>query len=108
MTGIVPIRIAVLLFWILGVTGGFAVVLNFQSGDGLVGTAPELWPPGTKLALDHERKTLIMFAHPKCPCTRASIEELNRLLARCSDRVTAQVWFFQPGGFPSEWAKGDL
>lgn len=34
-----------------------------------------------------------MFLHPLCPCSRASIEELNRLMVLIGDRVQAQVIF---------------
>lgn len=49
-----------------------------------------------------------MFAHPQCPCTRASIEELNRLLAQCSGKVSAHVLFFKPAGFADDWTKAGL
>jgi hypothetical protein len=58
--------------------------------------------------LDQKHDTLIMFAHPQCPCSRASIEELNRLLARSHGNVAAQVWFFKPAGFPADWTRSDL
>lgn len=38
------------------------------------------WPTGTRLTLDAERPTLVVFLHPRCPCTRASIRELERVL----------------------------
>src|SRR5207248_10565652 len=52
--------------------------------------------------------TLVMFAHPRCPCTRASIEELNRLLARCQGKLATRVLFFQPSNYPPEWSRGSL
>ena len=58
--------------------------------------------------LDRNRDTLIMFVHPQCPCTRASLEELNRLLARSQGRVDAQVLFFKRGKFSGDWTRTDL
>lgn len=49
-----------------------------------------------------------MFAHPQCPCTRASIEELNRLLSRVGGRVHADVLFYLPHSFSPDWAKSTL
>jgi hypothetical protein len=48
---------------------------------------------------------LIMFAHPECPCTRASLEELNQLLAHCQGRLSAAVLFYQPGGLANGWSQ---
>jgi hypothetical protein len=49
-----------------------------------------------------------MFAHPRCPCTRASLGELNRLLAQSNGRISAHVLFFRPSGYPSDWAHTEL
>ena len=49
-----------------------------------------------------------MFVHPQCSCSTASIEELNRLLARRSESVNAQVWFFRPKAFPTNWTQSSL
>ena len=49
-----------------------------------------------------------MFAHPKCPCTRASIEELNSLLAGYGGPVAARVYFFKPTAESEEWTHTDL
>lgn len=42
--------------------------------------ACEQWPADTKLTLAPDRPTLVLFLHPRCPCSRASIRELERLL----------------------------
>ena len=87
---------------------GFVVLSNYQNARGSVGRTPSAWPLKTSVVLDQKHDTLIMFAHPQCPCTRASMEELNRLLARCHDSVAAQVWFFKPAGFPADWTRSSL
>jgi glyoxylase-like metal-dependent hydrolase (beta-lactamase superfamily II) len=87
---------------------GFAVILNYQNAAGESGIAPAQWPEGTQLARDSGRDTLVMFAHPHCPCTRASLGELNRLLARSRGKVAAQVWFFKPASESSDWTSTDL
>jgi hypothetical protein len=37
------------------------------------------WPVGSALTLAADRPTMLFFMHPKCPCTRASLAELERL-----------------------------
>ena len=49
-----------------------------------------------------------MAAHPHCPCTRASIESLARIMTRCRGLVTAHVAFCKPAGFPGDWEQTDL
>jgi len=90
------------------VGAGFTVLARYQNASGTVGRTPSDWPAQTRVALDQKRNTLVMFAHPQCPCSRASIEELNRLLARCHGGVTVQVWFFKPAGFSEDWTRTSL
>jgi hypothetical protein len=103
-----PTRLVFGALWLLAVGAGFVVMLNYQSASGRVGLTPQQWPAGTQLTLDKAHKTLIMFAHPKCPCTRASVEELNRLLARSQGRVAAHVVFFKPDKFADDWTRTSL
>ncbi len=103
-----PFRITVCALWLVAVGAGFAFILNYQNVGGSTGAMPQQWPAGTQVVLDHSRDTLIMFAHPQCPCTRASVDELNRLMARSNGKVTAQVWFFKPTGFPEDWTQSGL
>ena len=96
------------VFWLLAAGIGFVWILNYQSTSGAAGIAPEHWPTGTQITLDSQRDTLVMFAHPQCPCTRASMEELNRLLARTEGKVVVQVFFFKPDKFSGDWVHSDL
>src|SRR5882672_12720150 len=84
------------------------MILNYQNVSGSIGIAPEHWPAEAQITLDSKHDTLVMFAHPQCPCTRASMEELNRLLAQSEGRVTARVVFLKPGKFSDDWTKTDL
>jgi hypothetical protein len=108
MTIALPLRICICALWLFAVGAGTVVILDYQNTSGSVGVTPEHWPLGTQLTFDHNRDTLLMFAHPQCPCTRASMEELNRLLAQCNGRVVAHVFFFKPGNLPHDWTQTGL
>jgi hypothetical protein len=51
---------------------------------------------------------MILFAHPKCPCTEATMEELNRILAHAAGNVTTHVLFLKPAGFSDDWLRSSL
>lgn len=87
---------------------GFAVLGRYSSTPGSQADAPPRWPQASSLELDGERFTLLVFAHPRCPCTRATLEELDRLVARCAGRLRPSVVFQVPAGLDLEWARGDL
>jgi hypothetical protein len=46
-----------------------------------------------------------MLAHPRCDCTRASLGELEELLARAPQRPRTFVVFVKPGGVAAAWEK---
>ncbi len=88
-------RIILSVLWLAAAGTGFALILNYQSSNGVANAPPEHWPSGTQLVLDSKHDTLVMFAHPQCPCTEASMEELNRLLARSAGKCGCTSVVFQ-------------
>lgn len=94
--------------WLVAAVGGIIILINYESRAGGTGETPQRWPSQNLLSLDSKLDTLVMFAHPQCPCTRASMEELNQLLARSKNKVAAHVIFFRPANFPTNWAHADL
>ena len=96
------------MLWLLAVGAGFAMILKYQNTSGEIGSAQGHWPAEAQVTPDSTQDTLVMFVHPQCPCTRASMEELNRLLAQSRGRVAAHVFFFKPEGFSNDWVQADL
>jgi hypothetical protein len=56
------------------------------------------WPAGSRLWQTVNAKTLVVFAHPYCPCTRATLEQLQRILARCRKTPNTHLVFISAGG----------
>jgi hypothetical protein len=108
MVSALPLRICICALWLVAIGAGTVVILDYQNTSGSVGVTPEYWPSGTQITFDRNHDTLIMFAHPQCPCTSASMEELNRLLAQCNGRVAAHVFFFKPSNLPHDWTQTSL
>jgi len=49
-----------------------------------------------------------MLAHPHCPCTRASVGELARIMAHGQGKVNACVLFVKPTGAGANWDDTEL
>jgi len=95
--------------WLVAVAGGLAILWRYASTPAAAGVpAPEQWPAASAVARAQDRATLLLFAHPRCACTRASVAELARLMARFHDRVDARVLFWTPAGTPRDWNATDL
>ncbi len=52
--------------------------------------------------------TLVMFVHPRCSCSRASLRELAYIMARARHNLTAHIFFYQPAHRPDTWIETDL
>lgn len=57
---------------------------------------------------DKTRSTMVVFLHPKCPCSKASMEEISRLLARYPDAFSLQIVFFHPENEQADWSQTSL
>jgi hypothetical protein len=89
----------------VAVGAGQTVIWLHANSQGRVGPALTDWPPHCPITLAVDRPTLIMFAHPKCPCTPASIEELASIARLVSGRVAAHVVFLKPPRVSADWAR---
>ncbi len=93
--------------WVTAVAFGVSRMLDYETSPGDQPSAPDYWPAESRIDLSQDRATLIMAAHPHCPCTRASMGELAKLMASVRGRLTAYVLFVKPAGM-IEWEKTDL
>jgi hypothetical protein len=94
--------------WLFMIAVGVRALWSYESTPGAGTAAPGLWPAASRIKPDAKRATLVMLAHPHCPCTRASIGELARLMTQAQGRVTAYVLFVKPTGFSDEWVQSEL
>lgn len=67
--------------------------------------APTAWPSDVELVRARGKATIVMLAHPMCPCTKASLSELAVLMARVGQGAKAYVLFLAPRGAGEGWEK---
>lgn len=94
--------------WLMVVGVGLSVLWGYENTPGGAAEPPRQWPADSRIRRQPGRATLVMMAHPHCPCTRASIGELASLMAHSQGRLTAYVLFLRPPGFSQDWEKTDL
>ncbi|MBL9038236.1 MAG: RedB protein [Archangium sp.] len=76
---------------------------EYKNTPGAQAEAPLQWPAGSGLERATDRPTLVLLAHPMCPCTRASMSELRTLMSEFEGRVAAHVLFELPSGAGEDW-----
>ncbi len=68
---------------------------------------PVRWPKQATLVLAEDRPTLVLALHPHCSCSRATLEELDRLLAHTSTPLQVEVLLYQPDRAANSWLHTD-
>jgi hypothetical protein len=102
------VRIAVavaVVIWLVGVVLGTQFLWAYKTTPGATAAAPANWPGSKLVAPASGHSTLVMFVHPLCSCTRASLAELESVLRQSDGRVSAWVMVLHPGGTSDEWQR---
>ena len=94
--------------WLMAVGLGMGGLLVYDFTPGKDTSIPASWPAQSKIVRLPGQTTLVMFAHPDCPCTRASLGELAELMAHSQNKVSAYVLFLHPKGSSEGWLHTDL
>jgi len=105
------VRVALLIgaiSWLVVIGFGLSVLWGYENTPGIAADPPHQWPADSKIQPSLDHATLVILAHPHCPCTRATIGELGSIMAHTQGRLTAYVVFLKPAGFSEDWEKSDL
>jgi len=88
-------------FAVIATLWGMRILIGFDQTAGAMGVAPARWPAPSEIPRDPARPQLLVFVHPFCPCSAATLEELERMTARRT-RTSVQpqmtVLFVRPRG----------
>ena len=88
------------LGWLAAVAAGFGVWERYDTTAGAAGS-----PPAAAGEPPSGQWRLTLFAHPHCPCTRASLAELAEALRDVPD-LFGRVVFVRPPEAASGWERG--
>ncbi len=66
--------------WLTLIAIGLGFLMRYANAPGDRGNPLIAWPVDSVVTRSKTRPTLLVFAHPKCPCTRATIDELAWVL----------------------------
>ena len=97
-----------LVVWAIGVAAGMGNLVRYATHPGDSGKALARWPTESRIRPLSERPQLVMFIHPRCPCTRATIGELALIMSRCQAELDAYVLAWKPADVAPAWATTDL
>jgi hypothetical protein len=91
--------LATLVLWTVGVGGGLHTLWSYENAAGPSADAPARWPETSRLPRPDGRPVLILALHPQCPCSRATVAELARLVAHTAAPFAIEALVVAPPGF---------
>lgn len=81
---------------------GIAVLAFHAHTPGARGLEAKAWPEGSMLDRDPFRPTLLLFLHHRCPCSVATLSELENLLNR-QNHLRTVICFVAPDNRDPDW-----
>ncbi|MBL8787996.1 MAG: RedB protein [Deltaproteobacteria bacterium] len=95
--------------WLAFLGGGFALLASYSTTAGARGTTPTEWPQESALPHDPGAPAIVLFLHPRCPCSRATLTELEEILAKTQERrPEVVVVFAAPREVGPAFVEGEL
>jgi hypothetical protein len=100
--------VAAVVLWLPLTAFGISVLWRYSTTPGRAADPPAKWPSGAPISRASGRSTLLLFAHPECECSAASLSELGILLAHAGGSLEADVFFTLPASQAGAWRKSKL
>ena len=89
--------------WLMVLVGGFALLHRYEATPGSDGDPARTWPAGVAIPREPHGLTLVLALHPHCPCSAATCQELERILATRPDGAKLHVLLFKPADVSDDW-----
>lgn len=87
---------------------GVCTLYDYSTRPGQHANAPHIWPQETNVPARPGRSQVLVFIHPHCPCTRATLYQLERLQAAVGGRIATTLVICIPHGVAGDWHQTDL
>lgn len=94
--------------WAASIGIGFVLLTDYSMRPGKPANVSPNLPAGIFIESGKNLPKLVLFIHPRCPCSRATLNELARIVANEQNRLEIKVFFYKPDNGSSEWIKTDL
>jgi hypothetical protein len=94
--------------WLGALGYGMQVLFKYETTPGSSGPVTLTWPADAIVSRHSGKAMLVLVAHPHCPCTRASIAELAKVMAHAPEGIGATVLFVKPSSAAADWDDTDL
>lgn len=100
-------KYSLMAFWLLALVSSFAALNWYKQLPGPIGVIKNNWPQNVSYDYHRNQYNFVMFAHPKCGCTKASLIELQNLMNETKSKMNVKIFFYHPKKTLSSWTDTD-
>jgi hypothetical protein len=97
-----------IILWLAGAASGLRALASYAVNGSTPGQGVQSWPPTSAIPRHTTAASLVLFVHPKCPCSAATLGELSRLLARAPHDCQTTIAFGAPVSEAPDWGLTQL
>lgn len=90
--------------WVCVLVLALGAMTAYSYRPGVQDSTVVQWPKVSGIPRTAAQPTLLLFLHPKCACSRATLNELERLMPHLKDKVSVHILF---ADFPKPELKPD-
>ncbi|MFK7817562.1 MAG: hypothetical protein AB8G99_02490 [Planctomycetaceae bacterium] len=107
-----PIRqryaLGAIALWLVAALTGMALLTLCSATPGSPANTPSQWPSETGFQPSSEQASIVVFLHPHCACSVASVRQLERALPHIAQPVSLRLFFYCPGGEADIWVRANV
>jgi hypothetical protein len=93
--------------WAIALAIGIGYLVRYKNTPGPAATSIQHWPAEAP-PLASDGYTLALFLHPQCPCSRATVASLARLLPQAGPSLHVYAFAVLPPGTSADWSDTSL
>jgi len=84
------------LGWVAALAIGVVALWAYKLTPGAAAAPPSAWPAESALRAEPDGPTLLVFVHPRCPCSLATLSELEGVMAQAPSSVRPRIVLYVP------------
>lgn len=101
-------RSLLITLWLFAVASGLMVMTVYSTKPGNAERTLTAWPESSVLKRPPHTKTVLFYLHPHCPCSHATVRELERVVAEAPHVFVQAICFVPEGESIESWCQGSL
>ncbi|MDA8792481.1 hypothetical protein N9N67_04500 [Bacteriovoracaceae bacterium] len=95
--------------WSIGIISGLVITYEYSLGSGEKSQLKSSWPNESSLKFNPGKYNLVMFLHPECTCSKASLFHFKEILSEIKhDNLDSKIIFTMPKEKEKEWINSAL